>query len=437
MTCGIIAHEREALLKIFGMVKFAYEQLPDELKPVTRTDTKNAYEFVTAFDGTPLHSSIFVAMKARGGTIQKLHITESAHVKDRQELKAGTMQAVPMTGWITEETTGNGFNEYFDDFIEAWNNPKPGELDYMAFFFGWHEHPEYTLPGELSDKTAYELEIQNKFNLSDGQLIWRRWKMDELKRKQVGIGLSGEQLFKQEYPMTVMEAFQSGAGSVFDQEKVEQIEDIQANEFVIADETTRNKYESLRKQGVTFWKLPEPGKQYVIGGDPSDGVGSDFGVLDVWDDNHEQVAQFYGKTRPDELAEIASELGYFYNEAFIGIENNMLSTVLILSKMYSNYYFVTEQDKKTLKRTKTIGWNTNSKSRNIMIDDFLILFDEGNLIIHSKTTKSEMRTFVKKDNGKREHADGKHDDALFAGFIAIQMIKLRPKKARTFTTKPF
>jgi hypothetical protein len=72
-----------------------------------------------------------------------------------------------------------------------------------------------------------------------------------------------------------------------------------------------------------------------------------------------------------------------------------------------------------------------------MIDDFNIFFDEGNLIIHSKRTLGEMKTFVKKDNGKREHADGKHDDALFGGFVAIQMRKFDRPTARVFTNKPF
>jgi len=161
-------------------------------------------------------------------------------------------------------------------------------------------------------------------------------------------------------------------------------------------------------------------------------------VVDVWDrDSLHQVAQYYGKLRPDELAELTVEVGNYYNKAYTGVENNMLTTILFLSKIYDNYYFETKIDEKTFKKTKKLGWSTNIKTRDVMIDDFNIFFDEGHLTIRSRRTASEMKTFVKKDNGKREHADGKHDDALFGGFIAIQMRKFDRPKARVFENKPF
>ena len=73
------------------------------------------------------------------------------------------------------------------------------------------------------------------------------------------------------------------------------------------------------------------------------------------------------------------------------------------------------------RETKKLGWSTNVKTRDLMIDDYLVAFEEGSLTIHSPYSVDEMRTFVRKENGKREHATGKHDDALFAQMIALQM----------------
>lgn len=441
MSCAILNHQAKDLPKLFEIIKRAYENIPDELKPVTRTDTKMAYDFVTAFDGTPLDSSIYVASKVRGGTVLRLHVTESAYVKDRQELVAGSMQAVPINGSITEETTANGFNDFYDAFMDSWGRVDYGELDYKGHFYGWHENPEYTLPGSIDAETYSEKEKQGKalYNWSDGQMLWRRWKIRELSTQQnrvSGVGLSGEQLFMQEYPSSVLEAFQSGAGSVFDQEKVGALVPINPLSSINID-ATNEEAKKLVMLSLWIWDLPVAGKEYVIGVDPSDGMGADFGVIDVWDsESLTQVAQFYGKLRPDELAEMAARMGYFYNKAFIGVENNMLSTILFLSKIYDNYYFETQQDQKTLKRTKKLGWNTNSKTRDLMIDEYLVLFDEGHLTIRSKITIGEMKTFVKTDNGKREHAVGKHDDALIAGMIAMQMRKLKPRKARAFAHNP-
>lgn len=428
MSCAILGHEREAVDMIFSIVKRAYINLPEQLKPVTKTDTVRMLQFTSMFNGTPLDNSIYVALKLRSGTVQKLHITESAYIQDRQELIAGSKQAVPITGSISEETTGNGFNAFYDSYTVAQHNTNPKELEYKAYFYAWHQNPEYTLPGVLTDPTPTETELKQAHDLTDGQLIWRRWKMRDLTMAQKGLGLTGDQLFKQEYPSTPLEAFQSGAGHVFDPERLERTKP----QPTIIDPTIQ------APAGLLIWHYPQPGKKYVIGVDPSDGGGNDNGVIDVWDaEGIIQVAQFYGKLRPDELAEKTAEVATFYNQAFVGVENNMLSTILFLSKIYDHYYFENKIDEKTNKRTKKIGWNTNSKTRDVMIDDFMILFDEGNLTINSPHTLSDMHTFVRKDNGKREHADGKHDDALFAGMIAIQMRKFNRPTARAFETKPF
>lgn len=439
MACAIIAHERIALDEIFQIVKRAFTNLPDQLKPETKTDTLRMYRFTNRFDGYPLDSSIYVALKLRSGTVQRLHISESAYVKDRAELVAGSKQAVPKTGRITEETTGNGFNDFYDFYMEQHHKSFAGPMDYKTHFFAWFENPEYTLPGELSDeeKTSGEIDLQTLHGISNGQLLWRRWKMSELKAASVGEGLSPEQLFKQEYPSTIQEAFQSGAGSVFDSEKIDRATMRMPLQNPI--HLQQAKLDALKQLGFKFWHLPTLGQKYEIGVDPSDGEGADFSCIDVWGDidgTYKQCAQYYGKLRPDELAEVAKQAGDFYNNAFIGVENNMLTTILFLTKIYDNYYYDTRIDERTNKRTKKIGWNTNIKTRDVMIDEYAIYFDEGHLEINSPITLGEMRTFVKKVNGKREHADGKHDDALFAGMIAVQMHKLKPKPARVFEQNP-
>ncbi len=464
ISSAIIAHEAKKLIGYFGIVKLAYEHLPDQLRPTTKTDTKYRYDFLTRFDGYPLNSSIYVDTDIRGGTVQNLHITEIAYVKDLAKLAAGSKQAVPASGRISEETTANGFNQFYDDFTSAWNDPNPGEMDYKAYFYPWFIHVEYTLPGEIEGYSQYEEWLKNfvkaeyQMEITDGQLQWRRWKMSQLQSENKAAGLTGEQLFKQEYPATMAEAFQSGAGNVFDTEKIDRIKPtlpkmrIEGHNYIYAqtipdEEKTKQKqaFDRLYDKGIKFWHFPEVGQTYVVGVDPSDGTGSDNGAISVWikdlkniEDPIEKVAEYYGKLRPDELGDLAVDLAIFYNRAFLGVENNMLSCILHIATNsgYDNYYFTARIDEKTLKRTKKLGWNTNSKTRDVMIDDFIQLFDEDNIKINSGISFSEMRTFVRKDNGKREHADGKYDDMLFADFIAMQMRKYQPRGARVFTNNP-
>lgn len=459
MSCGIIAHEAKKLPEYFSIVKRAFENLPPEIKPTTKTDTKYMYEFVRRFDGAPLDSSIYVATDIRGGTVRKLHITEIAYIKDLQRIKTGSKQAVPLDGTISEETTANGFGEWYDDYEEARNNVSPDPQDYKAYFYPWIDNPEYTLPGLIEAYDAEELKIKKIASevygaiVTDGQLLWRRWKMRELQTKQEGVGLSTIQQFRQEYPLTASEAFQSGAGNIFDIEKIdatqtpppltyEQAFERLVNMWGVEEGTKKaTEFKRLNMLGVVMWDVPTPNRKYVGGVDPSDGEGADFGVIDIWDDEAiAQVAQFYGKKRPDVLAEIAAAMGNYYNTAFVGVENNMLSCVLFFSKIYTNYYMVIKIDKKTQERTRTLGWSTNTATRDVMIDDFIKLHDEDNLKIRSTITLKEMKTFVKKampsGTYKREHANGKFDDSLFAGFIAIQMRKYNKPRARVLANKP-
>lgn len=463
MSCAIIAHEQKFNDKIFAIVKRAYESLPEQLRPKTRTNTKYEYNFITRFDGVPLDSSIYVSTDVRSGTVRKLHITEAAWIKDWEKIAAGAKQAVPKDGSITEETTANGFNVFFDGYEESQNKAQMNQLtdyDYKPYFYPWFLNPEYTLPGTFpeiqpGDKIKYGDEAleRKRYNLTDGQLLWRRWKINELKTSKsedgATITLSGLQLFRQEYPANPQEAFQSGAGNIFDVSDYkptdpltrQQAED-QIKQYPYPHETISAmmaEFDALTLLGVIFWEMPMPNTEYVMGVDPSGGpgdTGADYSPAEVWNVNHTQAAQLYGKIRADTLAEYVARIATFYNKAYVGVENNMLSCILFLIKIYDNYFTEVKIDKKTQQRTRIIGWTTSSKTRDPMIDEYLALWEDGDLDVKSRLTISEMKTFVKKDGGKREHADGKHDDVLIADMIAQQMIKLRPRKSRTLSDNP-
>ena len=471
MTCAILAEKESKLEEYFEIARLAFEYLPTEIKPRTKTDTTRMYRFLYRFDGMRLDSKIYVAMDTRGGTPLRLHITEAAYHPDRQKLKSGSFQSVPKTGRISEETTGNGYNDFYDDCEEDRANAKPGPQDYRVFFYSWIENPEYMLPGELEEKTRKEWGIMQVayerygIIITDEQLIWRRWKMKELSSKQdksdTGTKLTGEQLFMQEYPLTYEEAFQSGASNIFDQDRVGKlvarpslkIEEIEAKYRVNWDARTDEEKKilteliegarQLLKLGVWIWHMPDPRKQYVIGTDPSDGNGADSGSSNCWEFELEnptvrrQAAQFYGKVHPDELAQITAQMGKFYCNAYVGVENNMLTTIMFLSKIYDNYYYERKIDEKTAKRTKKLGFSTNTLTRDVIIDGFVIGFDDDAYEINSPITIREMKVFIKNSKtGKREHAPGRHDDSLFADFIAQHMVQYYPRKSRSLPDKP-
>lgn len=441
-SAAIIAHDRPTIGKIFQIVKRAFDNLPPSIKPTTKQDTLYSYRFERTFDGQLLDSEIYVDMKLRGGTVQALHVSERAYIQGEksQELEAGSKQAVPVHGRITEETTANGYDEFYDSFTEDYQNPDPGDLEYKAMFFAWHQDPEYMLPGEIETRTEAdnkldELIFKNYgYHLTDGQILWYNWKERDLikaaRESEDKIGLSGRQLMRQEYPSTWREAFQSGQGNVFD--------------ALLLDSMVGAKPKRLQGSAkqpgeqIRIFHEFEAGRFYGLGCDPSDGMSDPAGIA-IWDDQYRKVAEWSGLLRPDKLANLVAEMGELYGGAFAGVENNMLSTVLFLDKIYHNIFSTVTLDKTHNTRTKKIGWTTTGRSRDVMIDDFVMHFEEGTLQDLSDRSLKEMQTFVRKEGGKREHAAGKHDDMLFADMIAIQMIKNKDRaKAKdvSFASKP-
>ena len=66
--------------------------------------------------------------------------------------------------------------------------------------------------------TEEERSLQEAYDLTDEQLMWRRWKISSMSPTQ---DYSREDLFKQEYPMTDNEAFLSTGRPIFDPETLE------------------------------------------------------------------------------------------------------------------------------------------------------------------------------------------------------------------------
>lgn len=457
-SAAIIAHERETLDKIFEIVDRAFNNMPESIKPVTERNTLRMIKFKQTFDGQLLDSQIYVALKLRGGTAQAMHVTERAYIEGdkSRELEAGSKQAIPMTGRITEETTANGYNEYYDSFTEDYDNPNPGLLDYLALFIAWHEDPQYKLNGEAFERTAADNSLDALvfkaygYHLDDDQIRWYNWKEQDLikaaRASDDKIGLSGKQLMRQEYPSTMLESFQSGLGNVFDNLLLQAYIVPPVQQIIDSKSNPGQKIKIFRKpvkagdefvqDGLT--KVRTVNGDYYLGCDPSDGNADPAGIA-LWDAEYNKCCEWSGLLRPDKLAELIKEMSEMYNNAFAGVENNMLSTILFLSKIYNNYFITRTIDKRSNTTTKKLGWSTTGKSRDVMIDDFIMHFEEGTLGGLSAKSLKEMQTFVTKEGGKREHATGKHDDMLFADMIAIQMIQNKGRSKnheRVFAAKP-
>jgi hypothetical protein len=181
--------------------------------------------------------------------------------------------------------------------------------------------------------------------------------------------------------------------------------------------------------GLKVYKKPQEGHKYILSVDPSkDGIDAfAVNILDITDMNFEQVAA--GQIQIDYLLmpEYLVEWGEWYNFAFIIIENNegagqSIADTLYKVYEYENMFFDVKVDSGvknlTKIRKKYPGFRTTSKTRKLILATMKLFIENGNLVIHDKTTIEEFFTFIL-INGKYTADEGAHDDAVMALAIAF------------------
>jgi len=423
-TCAIIAHKQDKVVKMFEIVKRAYDNMPEEIdingelyqcKPKSSLENRNEIYF-PEFD-----SKIYVTMDTRSETVNDLHISEAHFIRNAEEMLAGTLESVPKDGNINLESTGNGVA---GKFYEEWEDP---ESEYTKHFYNWLWEEEYQ---ELTTKTLAQLQeeyrilamrfgtipdIYEKFDLTKEQF---NWYIGKVKRHK--------QLVVQEYPTTPLEAFLATGRNVF------HMNDIQKHPQLPPIE---------RKYGdLLIWEYPLKDFRYVIGVDASEGRGGDNAVISVLNAyTGEQVAEYANNfTPPNKLAQLAIEIGHYYNNAMIVPESNNHghAVIQVLKPAYWNLYRRETVDKSTGGKTEIIGWNTSGMTKPLLVDNLEEAVREMQIQIHSEDLLKELKIFVQTDEANKQgygaEGSGK-DDRVIAVGLAVQGICDTPRQKKLET----
>ncbi len=220
--CGIIAQDREAAEVIFrDKVKFAYQNLPPELRAAMPLSNDNASELLFTHN----NSSIRVATSMRSGTIHRLHISEfgkiCAKFPDKAlEVVTGSIPAVPLNGVLIIESTAEGAEGEFHDMTQRALalSAKGGALtqrDYRFHFFPWFQELRYrmsvdgviitTQDNEYFDRVEAEMQV----TIDSEQRAWY------VATRDADFGGDDERMWR-EYPSMPHEPFQvSTAGCYY------------------------------------------------------------------------------------------------------------------------------------------------------------------------------------------------------------------------------
>lgn len=247
-----------------------------------------------------------------------------------------------------------------------------------------------------------------------GTPLWpQKWSMEKLKARYEKIG---RREFMQEYQN--QPAILNGA-PVFDP----------AYKFKVMEpiETT--------KDGICFYRplldQSDPAnvkKLYkgFLGIDLASGnIDGDYSVIQVRDVEHHLLAEYRGHCAQDRLAELTDIMVGYLEDYMIVPENNFGLAYLDACKKYKWHRKIYRQktiDKVTNKTSDILGYNTNAKTKPLMINHLDQLFRLGDYEV-SKEELDEILHFYYDEKGGMNALAPWHDDVLISNCLAVQGIK--------------
>jgi hypothetical protein len=203
----ILTHEADATSNLFEMAERYHENCPALVKPITGASNAKELDFNKLDSGYKVGTAGNKGV-GRSNTIQYFHGSEVAFWPHASEHAKGILQAIPDEDdtEILLESTANGIGNYYH---QQWQQAEVGESEFIAIFVPWFWQDEYRklVPKDFS-ATEEENKLKEIYQLDNGQLMFRRFKIVELSAD----GVDGSNSFKQEYPMTATEAFLVSGG---------------------------------------------------------------------------------------------------------------------------------------------------------------------------------------------------------------------------------
>lgn len=207
----ILTHEAEATKNLFEMAERFYENLPQFIKPQLGAASAKELEFPGLDSGYRVGTAGNKAV-GRSQTIQCFHGSEVAFWPNAEEHALGILQTIGDENgteiWL--ESTANGRGNFFHG---EWKKAEAGQTDFIPIFIPWFWDEGYI--AEWDDNwtlTEAERYYFKNIGIDLPHLAWRRKKIAEMETS----GRRGEDSFKQEYPATAEEAFDTAQGKAYE-----------------------------------------------------------------------------------------------------------------------------------------------------------------------------------------------------------------------------
>lgn len=379
--------EREAA-KLLAKSKYGFRFLPNWMKDrgpalISEHQLKMAFTNESAIESLPSGSD-----PARGESVYLVIVDEWAFLPNAEEAWASIEPVADVGGRVIGLSTANGSGNFFH---KLWVGSQTGANNFKGIFFPWSA-------GDRSDD-------------------WYESKSKSMESWQL----------HQEYPRHAEEAFIKSGNPVFDVDTLNNL--VTANPtrgFLDMAASREIDFTHAEDGELSVWSFPEEGELYVIGADVAEGLsyGDYSSAHIIHAASGLVVAHWHGHCEPDIFGEILAVLGWYYNNALLGIENNNHGLTTVKASQRIGYRNLYRQRRLAVARpqaTEVLGWRTTSSTKPLCIDELGAAIRQDALEILCAVTVAELRTYVRKANGKTSGSP--HDDRVMSLAIANQMLK--------------
>jgi len=406
----VISAKEDLAIEFLDRVKFMFDRLPEWMKPPAykRATTELSFGYEQK-DGRGN-----VALLGMNSTIKSLPATPDAG------------QSKTITLLIMDESA---LNRYCRE-IWAAASPTLEHAEGKAIIIS---NPSKNRPGWSWTRDLYTNAMKGANGFKHIFLSWNEVPgrgPDFLARKASEEGLDEEDLSMQ-YPSTEEEAVSVLGGSYFGKAiaRFTSVQGMRGYLKRLTDQAGKPivEFETDSKGILEIWSEPEKywANRYAIGSDVSEGLGETFSVAYVYDRLDQRFVARMRSNRVDAdlWAERLMELGDYYNNAWIGPERNGagITTVIHLEEKYLNLFYRKQPGKIKGEYVKEYGWNETAENKQIICDE---LKRHLRLVFTNCPCAfllDECSTFVRHENGKLKHEDGKLDDCVIAAGITLQV----------------
>ena len=443
----VAAHSMSSARSIFAMTQRFHAHTPEHDKLRIARNNSRKLEFAA-----PHYSSLQVDTAAnptlaRGATFHYVHASELAFWDHAEESALAINQAAPQH-WDTLlfwESTANGMNNLFH---RMWIAAERGETMTEPIFLSWKDFPAYSLPPlkTFHEKalTPEELEYSKLAALNPEQLNWAiNTRKDQCQ--------DSWDKFHQEYPALAALAFAFTATPWFNQTILQQWIDASRDHAPTrgrvqwrnngADIATGPLFVNDRRGSLSIWSHPEQGATYSLGMDVGEGIGSDYTVIQVINNETGGLCATYrsSRVRPELAGVDAYSLAAYYNYGLLGIERNGpgIATLVACERGladypwmtgYPNLYYQTRLDMKLPDETRRLGWLTTRVTKEAMLSRLGEAIERRDITVTDPVTLLELQGLVWdaesrcfRQNYKAPGSRLTHDDSIIALAIANEM----------------